>query len=174
MNEQSKINTVSDRLTIILFIIYLMAICWILLFKLGVRFSYMEMRSINLIPFNEPLILTAENILNVLIFVPLGIYAGILFEIWDFTKKLLFFFLLSLIVEGLQYIFRVGAFDITDIMTNTLGGLTGLAIFIIIGKTFNNQVNTQKFINIIAVTGTIIMILLLALLKMNMLPIRYQ
>jgi MFS-type transporter involved in bile tolerance (Atg22 family) len=59
-------------------------------------------------------------------------------------------------------------------MTNTLGGLTGLAIFIIIGKTFNNQVNTQKFINIIAVTGTIIMILLLALLKMNMLPIRYQ
>jgi glycopeptide antibiotics resistance protein len=132
------------------------------------------MRSVNLIPFSETLILTGENILNVLIFVPLGIYAGILFERWIFTKKLLFFLLLSFIVEGLQYIFRVGAFDATDIITNTLGGLTGLGIFIIIGKAFNNRVNTQKFINIIAVTGTIVMIVLLALLKMNMLPIRFQ
>lgn len=157
-----------------MFIIYLIAICWILLFKLGVRFSYMGKRNVNLIPFSEPLTLTSENILNVVIFVPLGVYAGILFERWVFGKKLLFFFLVSLLVEGLQYILRVGAFDVTDIITNTLGGIMGLMIFKAMAKTVNSRVKAQKFINIIAATGTALMILLLVLLKMNMLPVRYQ
>ena len=174
MNEQSKVNNVTNRLTTVLFIIYLIAICWILLFKLGVRFSYMGKRSVNLIPFSEPLILNSENILNVVIFVPLGLYAGILFESWTFGKKLFFFFLMSVIVEGLQFILAVGAFDITDIIMNTLGGVIGLIIFRAIGKAFSNRVKAQKFINIIAATGTILMILLLVLLKMNMLPVRYQ
>jgi hypothetical protein len=44
-------------------------------------------RSVNLIPFSEPLILNGkmdvgEIILNVVILVLLGIYAGILFERW--------------------------------------------------------------------------------------------
>ncbi|WP_461401390.1 VanZ family protein [Flavitalea sp.] len=174
MKEKSKVNNVTNRLTTVLFIIYLIAICWILLFKLGVQFSYMGKRRFNLIPFSEPLILNNENILNVVIFVPLGIYTGILFVRWIFGKTLLFFFLLSLIVEGLQYILRVGAFDVTDIITNTLGGIIGLIIFKAIDKAFNNGVKAQKFINIIAATGTILMILLLVLLKMNMLPVRYQ
>jgi len=87
MKEQSKVNNVTNRLTTVLFIIYLIAICWILLFKLGVRFSYMGNRSVNLIPFREPLILSGENILNVVIFVPLGVYAGILFERWFSVKN---------------------------------------------------------------------------------------
>ena len=78
-----------------------MAICWILLFKLGVRFSYMENRSVNLIPFDDPAVLSGENIMNVVVFVPLGIYAGILFKKWAFGKQVLFFFLLSALVEGL-------------------------------------------------------------------------
>ncbi|WP_439484364.1 hypothetical protein [Cyclobacterium plantarum] len=62
----------------------------------------MATRNTNFIPFNDPLIFTGENILNVLIFVPLGIYAGALFTGWIFSKKLFFLFLLSLLVEGLQ------------------------------------------------------------------------
>jgi glycopeptide antibiotics resistance protein len=174
MKEQSKVNNVTNKLTTVLFIIYLIALYWILLLKLGVRFSYMGDRRANLIPFNEPLILNSENILNVVIFVPLGIYAGVLFEKWIFGNKILFFFLLSLLVEGLQYILRVGAFDVTDIITNTLGGIIGLMIFKAIEKAFNNSVKAQKFINKIAATGTVLMILLLLLLKMNMLPVRYQ
>jgi glycopeptide antibiotics resistance protein len=92
MKEQSKVNNVTNRLTTVLFTIYLIAICWILLFKLGVRFSYMEKRSVNLIPFSEPIILSGENILNVIIFVPLGLYAGVLFERMTFGKNFLFFF----------------------------------------------------------------------------------
>lgn len=172
--DQSEVNNTTNRLTTVLFILYLIALYWILLLKLGVRFSYMENRRANLIPFNEPFILNSENILNVVIFVPLGIYLGILFKERLFGKKLLFIFLLSLIVEGLQYMLRLGAFDVTDLMTNTLGGVVGLMIFKAIEKAFDNSVKAQKFINKIAATGTVLMILLLVLLKLDMLPVRYQ
>ena len=70
--KQSKVNNPTNRLTTVLFIIYLIALYWILLFKLGVRFSYMGERRTNLVPFSELFILTSENILNVVIFVPLA------------------------------------------------------------------------------------------------------
>ena len=76
--------------------------------------------------------------------------------------------------EGLQFILRVGAFDITDIITNILGGIIGLLIFQAIEKLFNNSVKSRKFITIIAAIATVLMISLLLLLKLNMLPIRYQ
>jgi glycopeptide antibiotics resistance protein len=139
----------------------------------------MQKRSVNLIPFEEFLfpngkIDTSEIILNVLIFVPLGMYAGILFKRWTWVSNLLLFFLISLTFEGLQFIFRIGAFDITDIITNTLGGITGFVIFKAIEKIFNDSVKAQKFVNITAAAGTGFMILMLSLLKMNMLPVRYQ
>jgi glycopeptide antibiotics resistance protein len=174
-----KDNNSTNSLTIVLFVIYLIALFWILLFKLGVRFSYMETRSVNLIPFSELLILNGkidfgEIIMNVIIFVPLGIYAGILFKRWVWGKNLFFFFLISLIVEGLQFILGAGAFDITDIITNTSGGIIGLVIFKAIEKLFKNSVKAQRFINIIAAIGTIVMILFLLLLKTNNLWIKYQ
>jgi glycopeptide antibiotics resistance protein len=177
-SNRKDIN-ITNKLTNLLFIIYLIALYWILLFKLGVRFSYMGSRKVNLIPFREPLMLNGkidigEAILNVVIFVPLGIYAGVLFKRWAFGNKLFFFFLISLMFEGLQFILRVGAFDITDIITNTLGGIFGFMIFEAIEKVFNNSVKAQKFINIIAAIGTVLIILFLLLLKMNMLPVRYQ
>ena len=163
-----------NSLTIVLFTIYLIVLYWILLFKLGIQSSYMDKRSVNLFPFNDPSIFNTENILNVVIFVPLGVYAGMLFKRWTFSKKLFFFFLLSLIVEGLQYILRLGAFDVTDLITNTLGGVTGLMIFKGIEKAFNNPITAQRFINIFAATGTVVLVLLLVLLKMNLLPVRFQ
>ena len=175
----SKDNTSANKITKALLIIYLAALFWILLFKLGVRFSYMEKRDVNLIPFSELFISNgkidlAEIILNVVIFVPLGIYAGVLFKRWSFGKKLFFFFLLSLVFEMLEFFFKIGAFDITDIITNTIGGIIGLLMFTAIEKLVNNSRKTQKIINIIAATGTVVMIMLLLLLKLNMLPVRYQ
>ena len=172
-------NNTANKLTTVLFIIYLVALLWILVLKLGVRFSYMANRSVNLIPFREPLILNGkidfgEMILNVIIFVPLGIYAGILFKKWIFGKKVLLFFSISLMIESLQFILKAGAFDITDIINNTFGGIIGFMIFKAIEMVFKNSVTAQKFINIIATIGTILMILLLLLLKLNMLPVRYQ
>ena len=165
----------ANKLTKTLLITYLIMLLWILLFKFGVRFSYMENREVNLVPFkSDSNVDKAETILNVVIFIPLGIYAGVLFTKWSFAKKVFYFFLTSLSFEVLQLIFKIGAFDSTDIITNTFGGVLGLLIFIAIGKIFNNNFKAQKFINIIATIATVMMITLLLLLKMNMLPIKYQ
>ena len=169
----------TKRVATVLLVIYLLALNWILLFKLGVRFSYMKNRSVNLIPFREILLLNgridvSQIILNVVVFIPLGIYAGILFERWKFRKKLLFFFLISLIIEGLQYGLAVGAFDSTDIITNTSGGVIGYLLYKAIEKAFNNRVKAQKFITGLAAIGTALILLFLVLLKLNMLPVRYQ
>ena len=177
--SDGKNNNSANKLTIVLLAIYLIVLFWILLFKLGVRFSYMENRQVNLIPFREALVINGkidfgEIIMNVIIFVPLGLYAGVLFKKWNFLKNIFCFFLISLIVEGLQFILRVGAFDITDTITNTLGGVIGLTAFKAIQKVFQSSVKAQKSINIIAAVGTVLMILFLLLLKTGNLWIRYQ
>lgn len=173
-NNKNDFNT-ANKLTNVLFVIYLIALFWIVLFKLGVRFSYMENREVNLIPFSlNGKIDFGGLIMNVVIFVPLGMYAGILFERWSVGKKLSFFFLMSFMFEALQFIFKIGAFDMTDLITNTLGGIIGLMLFEAIRLAFKSSVKAQKFINVMASMATVIMIVLLFLLKMNMLPIRYQ
>lgn len=173
------IENKTNKLTSVLFVIYLIVLFWIVVLKLNVRFSYGNLRSINLIPFSELFTLNgkfdlSEMILNVVIFVPLGIYAGILFKRWDIWKNLFLFFLTSLICEVSQFILAIGAFDITDIINNTLGGLIGLMIYKGIEKAFKNSVRAGNFITIFATIGTISMVLLLFLLKMNKLWITYQ
>lgn len=178
-NRTIKDRSSSNKLTSALLIIYIIVLFWILLFKLGVQFSYMPARSVNLVPFDGLFLSNgkidkAEIILNVVIFVPLGIYVGVLFKKWTWRHKLLTFALISLMFEVLQFLFRIGAFDITDIITNTLGGLVGVLLIRAIEKLFNNEAKSQNFINAIATLGTVTVIVLLLLLKLNMLPIRYQ
>jgi len=168
-----KDNNKTNKLTNVLFIIYLIALFWIIVFKFNVQFSYMgNMRSINLIPFSESLIINgklhfSEIIMNVVIFIPLGVYAGILFKRWSIWRRIILFFLISLVCEVSQYILNIGASDITDIINNTLGGIIGLIIYKIIEKLLKNGVKVEKVINIIASIGTILMILFLSLLKIN-------
>lgn len=179
MNEHLESQKAATRLTTALFIIYLIAMCWILLLKLGANFSYMDNRSVNLVPFRELRLFKAkadlsELILNLLVFIPLGLYTGVLFDRWNIAKKLSLFFLASLLIEGLQFALAIGAFDITDIILNTLGGIIGFVIFKVIEKASRDRLRAQKFINGVAAIGTVLMIVLLLLLKLNLLPVRYQ
>ena len=179
LRNNTKEHDNANKMTIALFVVYLIASCWILLFKLGVQFSYMKERKVNLIPFNQPLILNGEAnfgevLMNVMIFLPLGIYAGILFKRWSFGRNLFLCFLISFVIEALQFILRVGAFDVTDIIANTLGGLLGLVLFNGIERVFNNSLKAQKFINTVATIGTVLILVLLFLLKTDNLGVRYQ
>ena len=67
---------------------------------------------------------------NVLAFVPFG---AILPVINRRTRSFLLIFLLSmefsLMVETIQLIFKVGSFDVDDIILNTLGGVIGYLCF---------------------------------------------
>jgi glycopeptide antibiotics resistance protein len=104
----------------------------------------MEKRDVNLIPFRAIFISNgkidlAEIILNVVIFVPLGIYAGVLFKRWSFEKNFSSFSYLAWSLRSLSSFFKIGAFDVTDIITNTIGGIIGLLMFTAIEKTGKQQ-----------------------------------
>ena len=164
-----------DKLTWLLGTTYLAALVWILIFKLGVRFSYMEKRRVNLIPFRDAFASNGlQSLANVLIFVPLGVYVAILGKRLILWKQVLLFFAFSFLIESLQFIGRIGAFDSTDLVTNTCGGVLGLGLVYLIRRAFKNDLAAQRFINIVAVIGTILLILFLILLKLNKLPVRYQ
>jgi glycopeptide antibiotics resistance protein len=171
MNFQ-KNSTLASKLTGLLLIIYLAVLFWIIVLKLNISFTYKGTRNVNLIPFQEPLMHNGrvdynEMILNVLIFIPLGLYVGILFQKLTATRKILSFFLVSLICEVLQFILKIGAFDITDIINNTFGGIIGLMLFKGITKVLGDARKAQKIINIIATIGTILIVSLLLYLKIN-------
>lgn len=168
-----------DQVTRILLIIYLVTIGWILLLKLGVHFSYMEERKINFIPFKEFFSPSDQIdfpglILNVIIFAPLGIYISILYHKWPLIKKFIPIPVISFCIEILQYALKIGAFDLTDVVANTSGGILGLFIYKVILKIVYDNTKAQKLVNMIAMIGTVVMISLLILLKLDLLPVHYR
>lgn len=169
----------ANRLTAALLFVYLMVLGWVLVLKLGTRFSYMRSRRVSLVPFREYLVYhsrmdMSQIVLNILIFVPLGVYTGMLFPQWKPGAKIFFFFLVSFAVEMAQYILAIGAFDSTDIITNTTGGILGYILFTMVERMRNSHLAAQRAINFIALAGTACMVLLLVLLKLDMLPVRYR
>lgn len=162
----------STRLTLALFGVYLIAIYWIIVLKFNISAYHDQVeRIINWIPFRElvlyGIIDTTEITLNIFIFIPFGLFAGVLLEQLGFGKKVLLFFSLSFLFEVSQYILKVGAFDITDLITNTFGGIMGVLIYQKLEKALKSKFKAQKFINIFAVIGTIIIFSLLLYLKIN-------
>jgi glycopeptide antibiotics resistance protein len=169
----------TDRITWLLLVIYLLVMAWILLFKLGVQFRYMAEQRINLVPFREVFAANGrldrmETLLNVFIFVPMGLYVGVLFRNWTLRAKLAVFLVVSVLFEALQYAFRIGAFDATDLVTNTLGGLLGLLLFLAFEKILGNPRRAQKLVNVLAALGTMAVIVFLLSIRLGIGPIRYQ
>ena len=159
----------SKKLTLGLLIFYLIVLTWIIVFKMQFPFSgsLSEIRNINLIPFGGSLIVNgeisfSEIIKNALVFIPFGILIGVLWDKKTFVKKILPIILTSFIFETLQFIFGIGASDITDIISNSLGGVIGVAITIVISKIFKN--NWQKIINVISLIGCIVLTLFITML----------
>lgn len=75
---------------------------------------------------------------NILMFVPLTVIILFTFgDVFSSVKEMIikctaFSFCFSLIIELLQLIFHKGTFQISDIVYNTLGGLAGVGIYILI------------------------------------------
>jgi glycopeptide antibiotics resistance protein len=70
--------------------------------------------------------------------------------------------LLSLAFEVIQWIFAIGASDITDVIGNTFGGILGVILFCFLGKiSFKYR---MAIVNLIGIVIEVIGVLLLALL----------
>ena len=160
-------------LTHILFGIYCILLIWIILFKLSASLEYIRMmaghRAVNLIPFyydNEVSMHLSEVIKNLLIFIPFGLYLCMLGM--GLGKSVLTGFIFSLTMELCQYAFAIGGSDITDIITNTLGTLIGVTLYLVLTLIFKNKVKLNKVLNILALivtllfTSFIILVLILA------------
>lgn len=170
----SKI-TKTNKVTIILLAIYLVILTWIILFKMQFSLDALPyIRSINLIPFRESVIINGKIDLdeifdNVLVFIPVGVYISMLNKDKSFFQKLLPILVLTLSYESLQYIFHIGATDITDIITNTSGGIIGIFFLTVLYKVFKNSNKVDKVLNILALICSIGLIsFFMFLLLMNL------
>ena len=123
------------NLTKILFIIYIVILVWILLFKMS--FSINEIyksRSINLIPFRASVIVNgkidiSEIINNIVVFIPVGIYVCMLKKDWSILNKISVGFFISLGIEVLQFILAIVAISASIL----------IILFVLFLNTFENK-----------------------------------
>lgn len=170
--EIKDLKTVKrNTLTLILLVIYLLALTWLILFKL--QFSIPDIngeRIINMIPLlgsfdSKGFVRFSEIRVNILAFIPLGIYICMLKAPWSFVKKILTIIGLTFIFEIIQFIFAIGRADITDLLSNTLGGIIGIGIYTLLSKVLNGR--TNMVINVLATVFTVLTLLFVTFLLLS-------
>lgn len=147
---------------------YLILLIWIVLFKMALRVEQLPtLRGVNVIPFAQSAIANGRIDLdeifgNVIIFMPLGVYFSLLRPHRAWIKRGLMIFGISLTIEGLQYIFAIGASDITDLLMNTLGGLLGIGFYYCIKAALKEK--TQDFFNGLAMIASVLVTVFLTII----------
>lgn len=88
----------------------------------------------------------AINIIgNVLAFVPFGFLLPQLKKIYRNLFIITFLtIIVSLSAELIQLVFKVGAFDVDDIMLNTLGGIIGYVLYVLWDAFLSRRRNNKK------------------------------
>lgn len=167
-HSKSKQTTKSNTLTLILLFVYLVALTWIILFKFSTSIQHLpQLRNINLIPYGDSLIVNSklsysELLLNMIVFLPFGVYVSMLKPDWQVWKRACPAIIMSLLFEIIQYIFAIGASDITDLINNSLGGIVGCLLYVLCTKLFHEH--TNRILNILASIGTVGFILLFGII----------
>ncbi len=150
-----------QKITTGLLVIYLIILTWIILFKMQVTTEMLpSIRNINLIPYGQSVIVNGridftEILNNAIAFIPVGVYVAMLKPEWSFIKKALPSAEISLIYEVLQYIFGIGATDITDVINNTIGGIVGVCIAALFFTMFKEK--AYKVLHVLAIIGTVLL-----------------
>ena len=85
--------------------------------------------------------LLAENIMNVVVFIPVGLLLSIAFKQVTWWKALLIGCGISVTIEALQFFLMRGFSEVDDVMHNTLGCLLGYGIITILRIIFNTRYN---------------------------------
>ncbi len=151
-----------NKITKILFWLYLAILIWVIIFKLGFTISDLDrQRSLNLIPFyydTETGFHLREVIQNVVVFLPVGVYLKMLGE--RTRTAVLMGFAVSLLFETWQFVFACGVSDITDIITNTLGTLLGALLYALLARFISRQ-TLQVVLNAVAAVATVLLLTLL-------------
>lgn len=132
--QTRRMPTRADRIALVLlFVVYLVVLTWLVLFKLHEPFiGRDDMREIKLIPFLPSETYGAsspfEVILNLLVFIPFGIYLRSLTP-WRPAAVVAVVAGVSVAYEVTQFALALGSSDLTDVLVNTAGGLAGVLLF---------------------------------------------
>lgn len=152
----SQINTIPEEVYWLFVVVFCSGIIWFLgpngikrgLRYLGMLFlaEYVALLSCFAIIFRETRLerkydiipfwsydkpdLANDNMLNVLMFVPIGFLAASLIKKYTVSKTMALSFFISAVFELLQFVFRRGHCDIDDIIHNTFGGMIGCLLFL--------------------------------------------
>lgn len=110
----------------------------------------------------------SEILYNCLFFIPFGLLLQVNFKNVGFLPKLASILVFSLTAEVMQFIFAIGATDITDLITNTLGGFLGLT-FYGLGNTYMSD---KKLDRVIISLGTLFLIVFILLIASHFGPFR--
>ncbi|ALC90449.1 hypothetical protein AM500_12125 [Bacillus sp. FJAT-18017] len=146
-------KTFYRKLIYIAFLAYL-AVLFYLLFFSSYRNGVRGIIDYNLIPFTtigryfsnyHGMSATDQLAGNILAFVPFGIFTTLLFGKWvDPLRVAALSFSLSMLAELAQFTFRVGAFDVDDLILNTLGGILGCLIAKMVSHRKRGQTLTPR------------------------------
>ena len=120
-----------SRSLVVLFAVYLVLLVWTVLCKLEVPWVGGD-TMVKLVPFvrtheagpSAPV----EVVVNLALFVPFGVYLGLLAPSRPWWSAVIVMAGASLALEVAQYVLAVGRSDTTDVIANTAGGLAGLGL----------------------------------------------
>lgn len=136
-----------------LFVFYLAAMTWIILFKFALPEQYYSIKTarvLNLIPFNDLLVgkpmSVLETIGNIIIFLPFGIFISMLIEDKPVKDRVLLGMMLSICYETIQFILSIGVADATDVLTNTVGCAVGIGLYILMKKIIRSEFKMRRFV----------------------------
>ena len=156
----------TKKLAQLLFFIYILGLIWLVLFKLSFHpLSFLEMtntRSLNL----TPLAMSGgrrEVLFNILAFIPFGILLTMNAPKISILNKLAISILLSFSFESLQYLLAIGATDITDLITNSLGALLGISFYYLLIKVFSKA----KVDLVLTISFTILLIFTIIFIRQS-------
>jgi glycopeptide antibiotics resistance protein len=151
-------------LLVVLFVVYLILLTWVVVWKLDVPYvgaAALLPRPIKLIPFvpsgeaggSAPF----EILGNVVLFVPFGVYLGLLAPTGRWWKWTGVFVGASFVLETTQHVLSTGSFDTTDIIVNTAGGVAGVGLLAFGRRRLQNR--TAVVMTRICLIGTVVSLL---------------
>lgn len=151
---------------------YFAVLLWLLLFKFSFDIvsviEHHQTRTLNLIPFAGFSHGTMREMLeNVLVFIPLGLLFGINGKHLNFWRKAGMISAISLAVEIIQFIFGIGITDVTDFITNTLGGLIGLGLYQFASKHISSKILDRSVAIIITIAVVVVLFLRIFVLRVR-------
>jgi glycopeptide antibiotics resistance protein len=154
INYEKRLKVV----TMLVIILYILFFVWALYFKFGNidevrrvsfyigKMSLKERFLFDIIPFDfrnthQKWLHFLLNILNFIVFMPLGVALCIKDKAVKWKKHILICFVISLVFEIIQLFTAIGGFASDDLLMNTLGYFGGALVYKIIFSKFNDKIN---------------------------------